>query len=143
MPEPLFRRAALAAGRTDAELRRAVRRGDFTRLTPGVHLGGEGTRHLDDVDRHAIHARAAAVKLGPSAAISHISAAVLHGLDVWRTDLARVHTTNGRGSGGQRSTTRHVHTGTFDRGDVVDLSGVVARFERALRRSRSVPSQPL
>ncbi|WP_138999330.1 type IV toxin-antitoxin system AbiEi family antitoxin domain-containing protein [Rhodococcus zopfii] len=123
MEEPLFRRDALAAGRTDAELRRAVRRGDLTRLTPGVYLDSKGTRHLDDIGRHAIHARAAGVKLGSCAALSHISAAVLHGFDVWRTDLGRVHVTNGRDAGGQRSATRYVHAGRLD-GDVVELDGV-------------------
>jgi len=123
MAEPLFRRDALAAGRTDAELRRAVRRGDLARLTPGVYLDNEGLRHLDDVGRHTIYARAAGAKLGPAAAISHISAAVLHGFDVWRTDLGQVHVTNGRDAGGYRSETRDVHAGRLD-GDVVELDGV-------------------
>ncbi len=50
--------------------------------------------------------RAAAWELGPDAVISHVSAAVLHGLPTWRTSLRRGHATRNRSSGGRRV---HIH----------------------------------
>lgn len=121
--EPLLRRSALAAGHTDAELRRAVRRGELQRLTPGVYLDADGAQLLDDVGRHRLLARTVGTGLRPAAAISHVSAAVLHEFDVWQTDLALIHTTNGRSAGGRRGPTRHVHAAVLG-GDVVQLDGV-------------------
>ncbi|MBP2210272.1 hypothetical protein JOJ87_000616 [Rhodococcus ruber] len=139
MTEPLLRRSALAAGHTDAELRRAVRRGELQRLTPGVYLDADGVQLLDDVGRHRLLARTVGTGLRPAAAISHISAAVLHEFDVWQTDLALIHTTNGRSAGGRRGPTRYVHAAVLG-GDVVQLDGVrVTSPARTVDLARTLP----
>jgi hypothetical protein len=68
--------------------------------------------------------RAAARELGPDAVVSHASAAVLHGLPIWRTPLNQVHVTKNRSSGGRRSPRVHLHVASLAPGDVVELAGI-------------------
>ncbi|NGP06858.1 hypothetical protein G6038_15490 [Rhodococcus sp. 14C212] len=119
-PVPLLRPAVLAAGITDAELRRGIRTGDLERIVPGVYVDREGAGQLDDVGRHLLRIRLTAARLREGAAISHVSAAVVHGFDIWRTDLSRIHLTRDRASGGRRSPRQHIHAASLET-DEVDL----------------------
>ncbi|HET9871189.1 MAG TPA: hypothetical protein VFP89_01170 [Propionibacteriaceae bacterium] len=53
--------------------------------------------------------------------MSHISAAVVHGLPSWPDLLSRVHVIRSRHGGGRRGTVVHVHPGRLEVGDVVAL----------------------
>ena len=82
---------ATRLGLTSNDLRGLVRRGLLERIAQGayiwpVELGTASDRHLAGV-RALVRAR-------PAVAASHISAAVVHGLPVMRTDLGRVHLTH-------------------------------------------------
>jgi hypothetical protein len=48
----------------------------------GAYIASSDGRLGDPLARHALAARAAVVQLAPEAVVSHVSAAVLHGLDV-------------------------------------------------------------
>jgi hypothetical protein len=56
--------------------------------------------------------------------ISHISAAVLHGLPVWGVALNRVHATRSRSSGGHRGRTLHLHAVPLEPDEVAEVDGV-------------------
>ncbi|MGY1779001.1 type IV toxin-antitoxin system AbiEi family antitoxin domain-containing protein [Geodermatophilus sp. SYSU D01036] len=86
---PVLRRSeALAAGLSDGELAAAVRRGELTRIRRGAYV---------DPTAGAPHHRALVVATAPAlrdgSVISHASAAVLHGLPLWRVAPERVHVT--------------------------------------------------
>src|SRR4051794_27915415 len=88
----LLRRAdALVDGMTDGELARSVRRGDIVRLHRGTCP--QDAAALAGTARHA--AVVTATVAGPRipGAVSHVSAAVLHGLPIWGVPLGRVHVT--------------------------------------------------
>jgi hypothetical protein len=76
---------AIADGWTDKGLRCAIRRGSLCRLRPGVF--GAPLDRADDrfaaARQDLARAAIAAVLANPTAAASHTSAAVLHGLPAW------------------------------------------------------------
>ncbi|NCL75350.1 hypothetical protein [Rhodococcus sp. YH1] len=122
-PTALTRRDLLAQGVTDDRLRAALRTGDLVALKRGVYLRRADDGPLDDTGRHRILARHVGSGLRPGDALSHVSAAVLLGLDVWNADLRRVHVSRTSASG-RRVTYLHVHATDWCDGDVVTLDGV-------------------
>jgi hypothetical protein len=64
----------------------------------------------DPAAQHSLLVRAAMAELSPDAVVSHVSAAVLHGLRVWGVPLDRVTVTRARRRSGARQGSRvHVH----------------------------------
>ena len=120
-----FRPQLLAAGVTDDELRRSRARGELVALRPGAYVAADDPRLDDAVARHALAVRACAPGLPVDAAVSHVSAAVLHGLTVWGVALRRVHVTRDRPSGGRCTARRHLHTAELGGDDVTVVDGVV------------------
>jgi hypothetical protein len=132
-PGPLLRPALLGAGITDDELRRLRRRGELAPLAAGAYVDPADPRLRRPGSRHALLVAAALPRVAADAVVSHVSAAVLHGLPVWDVPLGRVHTTRPRRSGGLRTGRLHVHTAPLDPEDVVDLAGTaVTSVERTL-----------
>lgn len=130
----------LGAGYTDAEIRRRLRGGELNRVRPGAYLAG--TAPEDDLARHLTLARATAAVLSPDAVLSHVSAAVVHGLAVWGVPLGHVHATrNRRRSGGRRARSVHVHSAPLDADDIVLVDGlaVTALARTVVDVARAVP----
>jgi hypothetical protein len=122
LPELTLRPELLAAGFSDPELRRLVRAGRLTPVRRGAYVLGSVP---DDVlARHALTVEAAIGELAPDAVVSHVSAAVLHGLRIWGLRLDRVHVTRPRRSGGRRGSLVHVHTAAVDPREIVVIAGV-------------------
>ena len=123
---PLLRPSLLAAGWTDDELRRLRRQGDLTAITDGAYLRSSDPRLQRREARHALLVAAAVPRVAPDSVISHVSAAVQHGLPIWNVPLDRVHTSRPRRSGGGLRTRRlHVHTAPLGPEDVTEVSGIV------------------
>lgn len=80
-------------------------------------------------------------QLADDVIVSHESAAVLHGLPLWRLDLERVRVTCDRASGGRRSARVHLRTAPVDPVDIRTISGLrVTSLERTIvDLARSVP----
>lgn len=112
-----------AAGFSDDELRRALRDGDLTPLRRGAYVAGAPPEFADD--RHRLLVRAAREQLVPHAVFSHVSAALVHGLDLWRTPLERVHVTRARAYGGRRGHGVHVHVAPLSADEIVELDGAL------------------
>lgn len=112
----------LAAGFSDDELRRLVRTGGLTPVRRGVYV--QGGVPDDVLARHTLHVLAAMGELAGDAVASHVSAAVLHGLPIWRVRLDRVHVTRPRRGGGRRGALVHVHPAALHPGEVVTIAGI-------------------
>lgn len=121
-PTPFLRTTALASGMTDSEIRRAVRAGELERLEPGVYLHRDDS--LDELDRYRVRVRSVGAVLAPGTVISHESAAVLHGLALWKPDLTRVHVTRDRSGGGRRTASRHLHVAPLPADERSEVDGV-------------------
>lgn len=106
-PAGLVRRCtALDHGYTDGELHRSRRRGDLLTVRRGAYLRRDDDARLDTVGRHRVLAHATALASHSDAAVSHVSALALHGIDLWNVPLALVHMTANRTQGGKKSRRR-------------------------------------
>ncbi|CAM3115440.1 Type IV toxin-antitoxin system AbiEi family antitoxin domain-containing protein [Prescottella defluvii] len=120
----VFRADALDRGFTDHELRAARRSRELLAVRPGAYVRATDLAELDSVAQHRLAVLATASAC-PDAVVSHVSAAVLHGIEVWNVPLRRVHSTLDRASGGKITTRRHVHVARLsDDVGVVDGVGV-------------------
>jgi hypothetical protein len=104
----------LGAGFSDDELRPHERRGSYV----------QGGLPDDVLARHILQVRAAVGELASDAVVSHVSAAVLHGLQIWGVRLDRVHVTRRRSTGGRCGALVHVHSAALDPIEVVVIAGV-------------------
>lgn len=135
----VIRRAHLdAVGYAEHELRGMVRRGELVRLRRGAFLPGPAP---PGPEGHRLLTLATVADLTGGAVVSHVSAAVLHGLPVWGTPLDVVHATRNRGRSGGRCEERvHVHSAPLEADEIVEVDGVpvtsVARTLLDLARTR-------
>lgn len=122
-PGPLLRPGLLAAGVTDAELRRLRRCGDLAALLPGAYVDPADPRLRRPETRHGLLVAAALPRVASDAVISHVSAAVLYGLPIWNLPLGRVHTTRPRRTGALRTGRLQVHTAPLDADEITEVDG--------------------
>jgi hypothetical protein len=120
-PRLVVRRELIAAGWTDHELRRQQRTGELLRLARGIYLPAPDAPPRFE----ARHALLAAVRDEREACgvLSHVSAALLHGMSTWGLPLDRVHRTRDRRTGGRVGEGVHVHAAPLDPCEVVELDG--------------------
>ncbi|WP_433275095.1 type IV toxin-antitoxin system AbiEi family antitoxin domain-containing protein [Pseudonocardia xinjiangensis] len=141
-PALVVRPGLLAAGFTDEELRRWRAQGRLVTVRPGVYI--QAARPDDPAARHGLAIRAAVQQIAPGAVMSHVSAAVLHGLPLWSAPLDRVHVTRNRRSGGRRSRFLHLHAAALEPDEIVLVDGIavtsVARTIADL--TRHLPFEP-
>jgi hypothetical protein len=141
----LFRRTdALTDGMTDDELARLVRRGELVRLQRGTYAPGGLPTRADD--KHAAIVMATVAGLRLPGTVSHLSAAVLHGLPTWNVRFDRVHITRRPPASG--SGTRRIHLHIARLGDdevtvrngleVTDLTRTAADLARTLPFEQAV-----
>ncbi|GAA5139243.1 type IV toxin-antitoxin system AbiEi family antitoxin domain-containing protein [Pseudonocardia adelaidensis] len=144
LPELSVRSQLLDAGFTDDEVRRLVRAGRLTPLRRGVYV--EGSVPDDVLAKHVLQVEAALGQLADDAVVSHVSAAVLHGLRIWGIPLDRVHVTRSRRNGGRCGALVHVHTAPLDPAEIVTIGGrpvtslarTIADLARSLPFERAV-----
>ncbi|MGW6196311.1 type IV toxin-antitoxin system AbiEi family antitoxin domain-containing protein [Kribbella sp. NPDC055110] len=127
---------AHAAGYSDSELRQRVRSGQWLRMSFNSYVDPRAWPDEPPWERatrrHLLHVRMASERLG-DVVVSHQSAALLHGLPVWGTDLARAHFT--RVASGRPRVGRgvQVHRGTPAVDEIVELGGLnVTSVDRAI-----------
>ena len=76
-----FTRAEAAeAGYADRDVTRMMRGRHWHRIRRGYYTYADIWADLDEVGRHRVRSLAVAHSLGPAVALSHVSAAVLHGI---------------------------------------------------------------
>ncbi|MGY1635973.1 hypothetical protein ACI78V_04875 [Geodermatophilus sp. SYSU D00742] len=140
-PELVLRRRALAAGWSDDELVRRLRRGDLTRLRPGAYLfeapPDPALRH-----RHLVTATLAALRR--PAVVSHQSAAVLHGWPLWGVRLDRVHVTREPPASSEVGRHLRCHVARLSDAEVVTVEGVLVTdpARTVVDLARTLPFEP-
>lgn len=128
----------LARLRTVGELR-PLRRGAYS-LDPRAPTDSRTTH------REQVHA-AARVLTRNDAIVSHMSAAALHGLPLWQSDLTTVHLTCGRDGGGRRRRSNFIHIAPIEAHEITEIDGVpvttlartVVDLARGMSAFKSVP----
>lgn len=94
---------------------------------------------LNTYERHRLLAEETLAAASTDAVLSHQSAAVVHGLDLWNTPLAVTHLTRNRPTGGRRTLHRHVHSAALRPDEVTEVEGLqvttVARTVTDLART--------
>jgi hypothetical protein len=79
---------------------------------------------MDYVARHLVAVLAAVAASSSEAVVSHVSAAVVHGLPVWGIPLGMVHLTRDRRGGGRSRAGRVLHAGSIEPDEVIAVDGV-------------------
>ncbi|MGI5127725.1 hypothetical protein ACQEVB_13010 [Pseudonocardia sp. CA-107938] len=127
-----LRHDLLREGFSDDELRSLRRRGTLCPVRRGAYV--HGPPPADAVEEHLLKIRAATEYLSEEAVVSHVSAAVVHGLPTWGLPLARVDVTRpGRCRGGRHGELVHVRTNTLDPAEVVVVERMrVTSLERTV-----------
>lgn len=123
------RAAAQKVGISDDELAAAVGRSELARLSRGVFMvvpsepEGHSPQGRQEKYRLACIAAATSMHSG-TAALSHQSAAALHGLPLLGADHERVHVTRRRSGGGSIREGRYRHAGPLSDDDVAEIDGI-------------------
>jgi hypothetical protein len=107
-----LRRHALAHGYDDKDLRTAMRAGVISRVRHGAYVPAQVWAGADDLTRHRLRAHAVLRSHDSRLALSHTSAAVEHGLRLYRPDLRRIHVTSLDGSIARSTPEITYHTGS-------------------------------
>ena len=111
------------AGFGPHELARLADRGELVRLRRGTYLPAAAAAP-DPVGRHRQLVEATWPLLGGGSVVSHVSAAVLHGLPVWTQRLTHVQVTRVDGRGKRRGNV-HVHVAPLLADEVVEIDGLL------------------
>lgn len=120
----LLTRDLLEGGYDKDELRRLGRNGTLTHLRRGAWTRPAPDPASTLEDRHRLLTGAVAAQVRPGAVVSHVSAATLHGLPVWKDQLDRVHLTRNRSTGAKRRSDVEVHSALLPPQHVELLDGV-------------------
>lgn len=140
LDQGVFLRAeALAVGIDDGALRRCVKSGQLVRVRHGAYTFGDLWRAMDTLGHHLTSVRAV-VRLSPDrVAVSHHSAALVHGMELWEVPLTRAHVTRlDEGAGRILADAVH-HEGRATPDDLCQREGLtVTRPARAALESASL-----
>ncbi len=126
-------------GYENAELRRLLRERAFSAVRRGAYVVGEAPD--DPVALHLVKIVAAVRQLGPGAVLSHVSAAAVHGWDLWGVPLHRVQATRSRRTGGRVDPAVHVRSAPLDADEIVVVRGlrVTSRARTVADLTRTLP----
>ncbi|TCC40203.1 type IV toxin-antitoxin system AbiEi family antitoxin domain-containing protein [Kribbella speibonae] len=128
---------AIAAGYSEGELRQRVRSGQWLKLSFNSYVDPRGWPTDEPpweraVRLHLLNVRMASARLG-DVVVSHQSAAMLHGLPMWGSDLTKAHFTRVASGRARSGRAVRVHRGAMTGDDVVELGGLqVMKVGRAI-----------
>ena len=142
--------ALLARGLSHNQVRTLVRSGQMIHLRRGAYLLGPLDPDEDDPGGYLAHRQlidATIPQLDPGAVLCHGSAAVMHGLPIWRHSITLVHVMRDGNSGGERRAFVHVHKTPLGDDEITLIDGVavtslartIADLGRAAPLMESVP----
>ncbi|WP_024796653.1 hypothetical protein [Tomitella biformata] len=143
-PALLYRSDAVLDGATDSQLRSRRRTGELVHLTRGSYLLQTDYGSLNALGRHRARISAVAHRHGEDAVISHVSAAAMHGYDLWDVHLDAVHLSQAGPANGKRRHGVHRHREQLAPGEIVSVGGILvtsaARTIADLARTVSLKS---
>ncbi|WP_431968020.1 hypothetical protein [Nocardia sp. bgisy134] len=120
IPVPVQRGRAIAEGFTDRELHGL----EWRRVRRGAYLNAGRMAELSAEEKHLALARAVCQVSSPKAVVSHISAAMAHGLSHWDVPTHRVHLTRDRSAGARTSRQVVLHAARIEADEVVRCGGL-------------------
>jgi hypothetical protein len=120
----ILRRDVIARGMNDRAIRDMVSSGQWHRVRHGAYADRQTWEGLDALDQHRVLARSVLRAAGSPAVLSHVTAAVEHGAEVWDLDLSRVHVTRPDGKAGRREAGVVQHRGRLADDEVLVADGV-------------------
>lgn len=88
-------------GYSDQQIAHLARTKAWVRFRRGYYSFGDLWSKLDERGQHLIRCRAVLHSLGDRVVLSHVSGAVVHGIETWGSDLSRVHVTRLDGGSGR------------------------------------------
>jgi len=138
----ILRPQALDAGYLDHEIARLRERGEWITVRRGAYMQRCVWDTLDDVGRHRARAHAVLRQLDEPAVASHVTAAVLSGLDVWDVDLTTVHVTRADLHAPRREAGVHHPVGPLPDSEVTEYAGGIVATSDArtvIDVARTVP----
>lgn len=124
MPRLVLRRELVRAGWSDHELRHQQRSGELLRLGRGAYVRAPDALPRFEL-RHALLAAVRDERHAADGVLSHVSAAVLHGLSTWGLSLERVHRTRDVRSGGRLGRGVHLHAAPLVLDEIVEVDGLL------------------
>ncbi|MFC6286648.1 hypothetical protein ACFP3Q_10575 [Nocardioides sp. GCM10027113] len=110
-------------GYDDRDVARFVRGKQWMRFRRGFYTLPDHWAALDDTGRHLLRAHAVLRSLGEGVVLSHVSAAIAHGISVWGLPLDLVHVTRLDGGAGRTEAGVVHHEGFTLDDDVTKLDG--------------------
>jgi hypothetical protein len=120
----MLRGHLIDAGYTDRAIARMVRDGQWVKLRHGAYSESHTWSQLDDPDRHALVARAAAAQARTAVVVSHVSGIPYYEGPTWGIDLSSVHLTREDGKAGRCEAGVQQHSGEIAPGDIVERDGL-------------------
>lgn len=114
----------VGSGWARGEIAAEVRAGRLVRVRRGVYVGAPDVAGCGGADRHRVAVAATVPLLASSAVVSHASAAVLHGMLLWRIPLRAVQVTRNVASGGRVHRAVRVRTAPLEAAEVVVVDGI-------------------
>ena len=114
-----LRREALAFGYQDRDLTRALRDGLLHRIRQGAYVASPIWSTADAEERHRLRCAAVLLTHQNRVALSHVSAAVHHGLRLWQVPMERVHVLRLDGGPGRVCGDVVYHSGGWSADDVL------------------------
>jgi very-short-patch-repair endonuclease len=120
----ILRREALARGYHDRAIAALVRQGHWVRVRHGAYVPTDHWASLSPAGRHRVLARAVLTTAKSPAVLSHLTAAIEHGADVWDLDLSEVHITRLDGGCGRREAGVQQHRGLIRPEWIMEHDGV-------------------
>ena len=124
LPSLLHRSDAVLDGETDSQLRSRRQSGELVRVARGSYLRRDEHSALVAADLHRVRVAAVAHRHGDGAVISHVSAAAMHGYDLWGAPLEVVHVTQSGPGNGKRGQGVHRHREQLAAREVVSVGGL-------------------
>lgn len=120
----LARPELLAEGYTDDDIRTLKRHFSLRTIGPGLYAAASYA-DLSHERQHLIRCHASARRFGENIAISHQSAALLHGAAVWGLDLQHVHVTRRDAGRGRRQAGVAHHVAELPDSEVTEIDGLL------------------
>jgi hypothetical protein len=137
-----LRREMLERGSTDKDIEASLRAGVLQRIRHGAYTSTEQWADATQVEKHRLRCVAVARVMPGQVALTHTSALVLQGINVWGADLETVHVTRLDGATGRACAGVRHHTGSFDEGalTLTDAGLTVTKPLRAVLEHASLSS---
>ncbi len=136
-----LRSEARDLGYDDNAVRRALRNRHWVRVRHGAYCFYDTWAASDPVRRHQLLSLAVMRSHGDRVALSHTSAVISHGIDVWGADLSRVHVTRLDGGAGRIERDVVHHEGQWRESALARSNGhLVTGPTRAVLETASITS---